>query len=165
MNTLDVLDVGIGNGHACKKLYQSLPSFKAVEISSKALQYAHGTYPQMISYENPAEDLKDIPNSSIDLYLSFRVYQSTLFDRRISLHEAYRVLRNGGIIIISIPIMYLKTNGDVLPGLLPPYANIPNMRFANDTVNRIRGYMKLLNFENVGINNKSPYEIYIYGQR
>jgi len=89
INALDVLDVGIGNGHACEKLYNSFRSFKAVDISEGALEYAQRKYPQMIYYINSAEDLKDIPNSSIDLYLSFRTYQSTLFDRRISLHEAY----------------------------------------------------------------------------
>lgn len=107
-NSIDVLNVGIGNGHADHKLLKNCVSSIGVDISTKALEYARAKLPNMSLYECAAEDMNIILNSTIDLYLSFRTYQSSLFDRRASLHEAYRVLRNGGIAIVSIPIMYLK---------------------------------------------------------
>jgi ubiquinone/menaquinone biosynthesis C-methylase UbiE len=165
LNAMDLLDVGIGNGYAVKNLFNSIGSFRAVDISREALEYARKLFPQMSSFENDAEDLKDIESNSVDLYLSFRTYQSTLFDRRASLHEAYRVLTTGGIIIVSIPIMFLKENGEVLTGQIPSGSFEPDMEYAKDMTCRIEGLMKTLNFKDVGCNYESPFEIYVYGRR
>jgi hypothetical protein len=41
----------------------------------------------MTSFVCPAENLKQIATGSVDLYLSLRMCQSTLFDRRAALYE------------------------------------------------------------------------------
>jgi ubiquinone/menaquinone biosynthesis C-methylase UbiE len=165
INDLDVLDVGIGHGATCKNLYKNIKSIKAVDISEKALSNAKYLIPHVEIYVNDAEDLISIPTSSIDLYLSFRTYQSTLFDKRDAIHEAYRVLRTGGICIISIPFMYLKSDGEVLQGLIPPGSKEISVEYAIDIAERIEKLLKTLNFKHTGISRVSPFEIYVYGKR
>jgi len=164
-NQLHILNVGIGNGHAEEPFLSQIHSFKAVDISHEALQYARKKYPQMTSFVCPAEDLKPIPNNSVDLYVSLRTYQSTLFDRRAALHEAYRVLRNGGIIVLSVPIMFLRGDGQVLAGLIPPGSSEPNMEYARQLVARIHDYLTILNFRDATTDERSPFEIFLSARR
>jgi SAM-dependent methyltransferase len=162
---MDVLSVGIGNGHAEYILFEPLRAFKAVDISPEALEYARKKLPNAEYFECSAEDLYSITTSSVDLYLSFRSFQSTLFDRRAAVHEAYRVLRKGGFAIISIPILYLKENGEVLQGLIPPNTYEPKIEYANEIAKRIKEYMEIINFVSVGLDSRSPFELYVYGKR
>jgi SAM-dependent methyltransferase len=164
-NQLDILDVGIGNGHAEEPFLSQLHSFKAVDISNEALQYADKKYVQMTRFVCAAEDLTQIPNNSVDLYMSLRAYQCTLFNRRAALHEAYRVLRNGGIIVLSIPIMYLQENGKVLTGLIPPGSTAPNMEYARHFAERIKDYLTILNFRDVKMDERSPFENFLCARR
>lgn len=164
-NQLDILDVGIGNGHAEEPFLGQLHSFKAVDISDEALQYADKKYRQMTRFVCAAEDLIQIPNNSVDLYISLRTYQSTLFNRRAALHEAYRVLRNGGIIVLSVPIMFLKEGGKVLAGLIPPGSAAPNMEYARHFAERIKEYLTILNFRDVKADERSPFEIFLSARR
>jgi SAM-dependent methyltransferase len=48
-NQLDIINVGIGNGYAEEPFLSKIHSFKAVDISEEALQYAKKKYPQMTS--------------------------------------------------------------------------------------------------------------------
>lgn len=164
-NQLDILDVGIGNGHAEEPFLSQLHSFKAVDISDEALQYADKKCSQMTRFVCVAEDLNQIPNNSVDLYMSLRTYQSTLFNRRAALHEAYRVLRNGGIIVLSIPIMYLQEDGRALAGLIPPGATAPSMEYARQLAERIKEYLTILNFRDVKTYERSPFEIFLSARR
>lgn len=164
-NRLDILDVGIGNGHAEEPFLSQLHSFRATDISDDALEYADKKYSQMTRFVCAAEDLNPIHNNSVDLYLSLRTFQSTLFDRRAALHEAYRVLRNGGIIVLSIPIMFRQPDGQVLAGLLPPGSKVPNMGYAQCIAERIKEYLTILNFLDVKIDERSPFEIFLSAKR
>lgn len=164
-NKLDILDVGIGNGHAEEPFLSQLHSFRATDISDDALGYADKKYSQMTRFVCAAEDLNKIHNNSVDLYLSLRTFQSTLFNRRAALHEAYRVLRNGGIIVLSIPIMFLQEDGQVLAGLLPPGSKVPNMQFAQRIAERVKDYLTILNFLDVEIDQRSPFEIFLSARR
>lgn len=164
LNSLNILNVGIGNGYAEEPLFSKLQAFKAVDISEEALQKARSKYPRMTAYKCDAEVLEPIANNSIDLYISLRVYQSTLFDHRAALLEAYRVLRNGGIILLSVPVMFLKDK-EVLKGLIPHKSKEPSMEYANKITNKFCDYLNTLNFKDVKIDDQSPFEIYIYARR
>jgi len=164
-NQLNILNVGIGNGYAEDPFFSTIHSFKAVDISNEALQYAREKFPQMTSFVCAAEDLKPILNNSVDFYLSLRTYQSTLFDRRAALHEAYRVIRNGGIILLSVPIMYVLPDGNVIAGLIPPGSSKPNMTYARGIVKRIHDYLTILNFKSVKTDERSPFEIFLSAKR
>jgi len=166
LNSVGILDVGLGNGYAYSSVFSKLHSFTGVDISEKALGYAQDKFPQLNAFVNDAEDLTDIQTSSIDLYISLRTYQSTLFDKRLAVHEAHRVLRSGGKVIISIPIMFLGTEGEAIDGLIPPGStNAPDMDYANDMVSQVEHLLHVLNFTHVGTNRDSPFEIFVYGTR
>lgn len=159
-----ILDVGIGNGHAEEPLLSNY-KFTGVDISKKALDNARVKCPQMTTCLCSAENLESIPTNSIDLYISLRVYQSTLFDQRAALHEAYRVLKNGGIIVLSVPIMFLGKNNEALKGLIHHGSHEPSMNYANKIAEKLLAYLITLNFKNAKIDSRSPFELYIYAKR
>ena len=165
LNSMDILNIGIGNGYASADFLENI-KFTAVDISDKALDYAKQKFSNGVCfYKNAAEQLHNIKTSTIDLYMSLRTYQSTLFDKRMALHEAYRVLKPGGIVLISIPIMFVKSDGEVLKGLIPPGSEEPTMKYAIIVAKHIVQLLKILNFKNVKLDKGSPFEIYLSAER
>jgi SAM-dependent methyltransferase len=71
---LDILDVGVGNAATYPASFRSIRNYLGVDISFAALEYAKKSFPNFSILENEAEDLKDVPNASFDMYLSFRTY-------------------------------------------------------------------------------------------
>lgn len=164
LNTQRVIDVGIGNGLETKGLFDDIEMFTGVDISGKALAQAERRCPKMHSVVNDAEDLRDVVSSSQDVYISLRTYQSTLFDIDAALFEAYRVLRPGGIIIISIPATFIGENKRIVKGLLLPESNAVDPDLPYRLVYEIQKMLNLLNFDRIGIHT-GMFEVYIYGQR
>jgi ubiquinone/menaquinone biosynthesis C-methylase UbiE len=164
-DTYEILDIGIGNGCTVKNLYKNTQNVIGVDISRKALDYAKKVLPNVKSIQNQAENLKDIPNCSIDLVLAFRIFQSSLLDKRAALYETYRVLNSGGYLIISIPIMFLKEDGTVLKGLIPPGQNTPTIEYAQNVLDRFLELLETLNFISIEVDKNSPFEYYISAQR
>lgn len=166
IKNIDVLDVGIGNAYASRIFLDNCASLTGIDISREALNYAKDKLPNATLKVGSAEDLKDVDSFSKDLYISLRTYQSTLFDIKESLHEAYRVLANGGGIVISIPNMFLKKNDDgkiigVLYGLIPPASTSPSEEFAMSIAEKIQDYLNLLGFKSVQVHKESPFEIFV----
>jgi len=166
IKNIDVLDVGIGNAYASQIFYDSCGNLTGVDISHEAINYAKNKLPNAILKIGGAEDLKEIESLSMDLYISLRTYQSTLFDIKESLHEAYRILAKGGIVVVSIPNMFLKKNDEgkvvgVLRGLIPTGSTAPSVEFAMQISKKIREYMNLLGFKGVELHKESPFEIFI----
>ncbi|WP_197026974.1 class I SAM-dependent methyltransferase [Methylomonas sp. 11b] len=166
IKNIEVLDVGIGNAYASQVFLDNCASLTGVDISPEALNYAKDKLPNAVLKIGSAEDLKEIDSFSKDLYISLRTYQSTLFDIKESLHEAYRVLANGGGIVVSIPNMFLKKNEEgkfigVLHGLIPPGSTVPSVDFAMHISEKIAEYMNLLGFQGVEVYKVSPFEIFI----
>lgn len=162
IQNLKVLDLGAGNANTYSTYFSGIKNYIAVDLSSQALAFAKKKFNNFTIVENEAENLSDIQNASVDIYVSFRTYQSTLFDRRKSLHEARRVLKPGGLIIISLPILYY-TKKEFIKGLSNSEKSI-SMDYAFFLANSIKKYLEMLNFNSVVVNDSSPYELYIYGQ-
>lgn len=160
-----ILDIGIGNGFSTESLYRNCKELIGIDISKKALKYAKTKHPNARLINNQAENLKDIPNSSVDIIFAFRVFQSTLFDKKMALSESFRVLVSGGILILSIPIMFLKENGETLSGLIPPGEEKPSMEYADSIAHYFKDLMMTMNFKNVSICRDSPFELYVVGKR
>lgn len=162
----DVLDVGFGNGHAyciCD-YFKKIKSLTIVDLSKDALDIAKKSFPSAVCVQNDAENLETIQNSSVDIYLSFRTYQSTLFDRRAAVHEAFRVIRPGGIVVISIPKIYVAPDGEIIEGLSDPN-KIISKEYLYEVVDRISSYFEMLGFKDISAWNESPYETFIYGKK
>ena len=164
INTEKVINVGIGNGLEAKGLFDNVEEFIGIDISRKALAQAQERCPKMKSIVTDAEDLHDMENESQDVYISLRTYQSTLFDIKTALLEAYRVLKPGGAILISIPYVFVEENGRVVKGLLIPETDEVDPDLPYDLVDRIRRMLNRLNFNNIGIRT-GMVEIYVYGKR
>lgn len=163
LNNKVVLNVGIGNANESVGIYNEVSNITGVDISSKALEYAKNVIPQLNTVVNSAENLKDISTQSIDLYVSFRTFQSSFFDRRASVHEAYRVLKSGGKLLISIPDMYVSSDGKVTHGLAENNSSRINDSLAKNIAKEIESLLKLFEFRYFRVLHNSPYEIYILG--
>ena len=155
--------VGIGNGLEGKALYNNCEQMTVVDIGVKSLEYAKKILPKCELIDSPAEKLHQIQSGSQDIYISLRTYQSSYFDRSASLREAYRVVRQGGIVLISVANGFLE-QGSIIPGLLIPGTQIVDQNLGFRIANQIRSRMSLLNFEEIGMCTSLD-EIYVFGRR
>ena len=99
-----------------------------------------------------AEDLKDIPSSSLDTYIALRVYQSYGLDKEAGARECRRVLRQGGTAIISIANGYRDSEGSFVMGLINETGEIdPSLHLyqAGETVDA----MVKAGFELIAVDN------------
>jgi pyrimidine deaminase RibD-like protein/SAM-dependent methyltransferase len=158
-----IIVVGIGNGLEGKELYANCEKLTAVDIGKRSLERARKILPRATMIKAPAENLREIPTSSQDIYISLRTYQSTYFDRNAALREAYRVVRQGGIVLISIANGFLE-QGSIIPGLLIPGTAVVDRNLGFQIADQVRSRMSLLKFEEIG-ERTSLDEIYVYGRR
>jgi len=158
-----IIVVGIGNGLEGKELYANCEKLTAVDIGERSLERAAKILPRAAMIKAPAENLCKIPTGSQDIYISLRTYQSTYFDRNAALREAYRVVRQGGIVLLSIANGFLE-QGSIIPGLLIPGTAVVNRNLGFQIADQVRSRMSLLKFEEIG-ERTSLDEIYVYGRR
>ena len=158
-----IIVIGIGNGLEGKELYADCQKLVAVDIGRRSLEKAAKILPRAKMIRALAENLKGIASSSQDIYISLRTYQSSYFDRQAALREAYRVVRQGGIVLISIANGFLE-QGSIIPGLLIPGTAVIDRDLGFQIANQVRSRMSLLRFEEIGIRTSLD-EIYIYGRR
>jgi ubiquinone/menaquinone biosynthesis C-methylase UbiE len=102
----NVLDIGCGNGLELTELFHDARRVIGVDLSQRMLDSAAKRFGSDTFYRASAEDLAPIENASVDVYISVRTYASRFFDQRAALREAHRVLRPGGLILLSIPNGY-----------------------------------------------------------
>lgn len=155
--------VGIGNGLEGVKLYADCKQLTAVDIGERSLQEAEKRLPGLKTFRTPAENLWEIPTGSQDIYISLRTYQSTYFDRNAALREAYRVVRQGGKVLISIANGFLE-GGAVIQGLLKPGTSVVDPNLGFHIADQVRSRMSVLGFEEIGLQTSLD-EIYVYGTR
>ncbi len=158
-----VLVVGIGNGLEGEELYTNSEKLIAVDIGERSLKRAARILPRAEMVQAPAEGLVGIANSSQDVYISLRTYQSTYFDRSAAVREAYRVVRQGGVVLISVANGFLE-QGSLIPGLLIPGTSVVDRDLGFTIANQIRTRMSLLQFEEIGMRTSLD-EVYVYGRR
>jgi pyrimidine deaminase RibD-like protein/SAM-dependent methyltransferase len=159
-----VINVGIGNGLEGKGLFDSVDCLTAVDIAPKSLNSARRNLPKAKFLLQDAEDLKEVETGSEDIYVSLRTYQSSYFGVTRALHEAYRVVRQGGVVVISIANGFLTEESGVVPGLVIPRSNVVSRDRPFEVAEQIRRKLTLMRFEEVGVRT-GLYEIYVYGRR
>lgn len=164
----DVLYVGVGTGRDLDLVCPIVGSLSGADVSASMLLKAQQRRPEMTAVHAGAEHLVGVDDSSIDLYLSLRTYQSSLFDVPASLREAFRVLRPLGGLVISIPSGILDRREDgtfrYLPGL-----NIGGSSRVDRAAPRTIGESILkglddLMFDRVGYHNRGT-DLYIYARK
>ncbi|MCP3959732.1 MAG: methyltransferase domain-containing protein [bacterium] len=159
-----VIDVGIGNGLEAPRLLDSIRALTIVDIAERSLKRAARILPTARIVQSEAESLGDIESGSQDIYLSFRTYQSSLFDRGQAIREAHRVTRQGGIVLVSVSNGFLGRDGAFVPGHVLPRSSIVDRNRPFELAEEIRRKLSLFRFEGVGVRTGSG-EIFIYGRR
>ncbi len=159
-----VINVGIGNGLEAKGLFDTMPHLTAIDIGPRSLERAKARLPRAKVVLAEAENLKGVRTASQDIYVSLRTYQSSYFDIMRAVGEAYRVVRQGGLILISIANGFLGEDSALIPGLVIPRTNAVNRDRPFEVAERIRRKVTLLRFEEVGVRTGLA-EIYVYGRR
>jgi ubiquinone/menaquinone biosynthesis C-methylase UbiE len=104
-----IVDVGINDGEEIGRF-----PFKTtgVDLSKKAVAKAKQKFPELELMVGNANELT-FKSSSFDAYISLRTLCITGVHESKAIDEAYRILKKGGLIVVSFPnVMYDK--GDIL---------------------------------------------------
>ncbi len=118
---LNIINVGVGSGNEAITLFSNCNNITFVDIAKNGLQIIKAKIPQSIIHVSPAEKLSSIISDGYDLYVSLRTFNSSFFSTKNALKEAYRVIKNSGILIISVANGFLCSESKkILPGLIIP---------------------------------------------
>lgn len=164
LNDLSILNVGCNDATQTEKLIgHNFKELYLVDVGIRSLQLAKNEFPESIALNTNADMLSDVPDNSIDLYLSFRTFNSTLFNIEGSISELNRVLAGDGKVIISIPDGYVDEAGNFCHGLLRTDQDCVDEYYPFEIIGKIMRFLSK-NFKNISVMN-SFYEIYIYAER
>ena len=158
-----ILNVGIGNGLEGVGLFEDAKAFTGVDVAPDSLRRAQARFPLGTFNQDSAEHLSTVETASQEIYLSLRVYQSAFFDIQESIRQAYRVLKPGGVCIISIANAYLEGT-TFIKGLLPHGARFVDQDRAHELISIIRHYLIKLKFDDVGVHSGKAEE-YVYARK
>ncbi|WP_296885201.1 methyltransferase domain-containing protein [uncultured Methanobrevibacter sp.] len=162
LNELAILNVGCNDATQMEKLIgRNFKELYLVDIGIRSLQLAKKSFPDSKVLYTNADDLSDIADNSIDLYLSFRTYNSSFFNIEGSISELNRVLSDNGAAILSIPNGYVDSDGNFSHGLKPHSKDYVDEAYPFEITGFIVYYLSKCDFKNICILN-SFYEIYIY---
>ena len=117
----NILDVGVGSGNEAIALFSDCSNITFVDIAPNGLKKIKKQIPNSNIVVSRAENLVTLTNSSYDMYISLRTYNSSFFNIKQAISEAFRVLKKDGIIIIFIANGFLCPEDQyIIPGLIVP---------------------------------------------
>ena len=124
LKDLKVIINGVGaSGVATARLLfaAGIKNITFVDIAPNGLKKIKKQIPNSNIVVSRAENLVTLTNSSYDMYISLRTYNSSFFNIKQAISEAFRVLKKDGIIIISIANGFLCPEDQyIIPGLIVP---------------------------------------------
>jgi SAM-dependent methyltransferase len=99
----DILDVASGEGYGTALLAQVARTATGIEIAQDAVEHAVASYsrPNLRYHQGDARTLR-LPDASFDVVISFETIEHFTEHERFLL-EIRRVLRSGGLLIVSTP--------------------------------------------------------------
>jgi ubiquinone/menaquinone biosynthesis C-methylase UbiE len=99
----DLLDIACGEGYGSALLGRTARSVIGVDISAEAIAHASGHYgAERVRFAVGSVDAIPLPDASIDVAVSFETLEHTDCQDAM-LQELRRVLRPGGLLILSSP--------------------------------------------------------------
>ncbi len=113
----DILDVASGEGYGSALLAQRANRVVGIEIASEAVRHAAATYTRSnLCFVSGDARALPIQNASFDMVVSFETIEH-IFEQEAFISEVQRVLRPGGVVIISSPDrdVYSPSNAPVNP--------------------------------------------------
>ena len=164
LNDYRVINVGIGNGAEGNGLLDEVSELTLADVAPLSLDAAKVKLPRARAFVTDAEKLAPIRTASQDVYMSLRTYQSSYFDVVSGIREAYRVLRPGGLFVVSVANAFLGDEDAIVPGLVIPHTSIVDRDRPFEVVEKIRRQLTIMRFEKVGIHS-GPTEIYVFARR
>lgn len=121
MAAMKILNVGVGGGYEAIALFSNCAHVTFVDVAQGGLEKIKKQIPLSNIITSSADDLSAVLDSSYDLYVSLRTYNSSFFDIKGAISEARRVLKPNAIIIISVANGFLcPERRCVIPGLIIP---------------------------------------------
>ena len=163
-----ILDVGVGNGLELEPLFGMQAMVLGADVSEEMLAAARERYENLRTIHQPAEDLRSVETGSIDLYVSLRTWVSRLFNISQATREAFRVVRPGGHLVISVPNGYADEYGTgkgIVRGMLVPGSDrLVDRAEPRRLANLIMHRLEAIGFENVSWSGRKT-DIYIWARR
>ena len=121
ISNIRVLNVGVGGGHEAIELFSNCMHVTFVDIAQGGLDSIKKHMPFAETVLSCATDLVSIPDSSYDLYVSLRSYNSSFFNIKKAITEARRVLKPNAAIILSVANGFLCPElNSIILGLIIP---------------------------------------------
>jgi SAM-dependent methyltransferase len=154
--------VGIGNGNERPRLYERFKTLTISDVSPVSLARSQAVFPRADAHRAAAEDLAFAEGGEFDVYISLRTYQSSFFNVRHAAFEANRVLRRGGIAVISVPNVYVAPK-TVAKGLQTGSGSALDANLSWGVADAIRRALLTAEFD-CGIQT-GLFEIYVTGRK
>ena len=150
MENKDILDVGVGSGNEAIALFSDCHNITFVDVAPNGLENIKKQIPNSNIVVSRAENLATLINNSYDIYISLRTYNSSFFNVKQAISEAYRVLKNGGSIIISIANGFLCPEEQyIIPGLIIPGTEFVDIYRGFDMVKKLSTELRNNYFEDI----------------
>lgn len=150
MENKDILDVGVGSGNEAIALFSGCHNITFVDVAPNGLEKIKKQIPNSNIVVSRAENLATLINNSYDIYISLRTYNSSFFNVKQAISEAYRVLKNGGSIIISIANGFLcPENQYIIPGLIIPGTEFVDIYRGFDMIKKLSTELRNNCFEDI----------------
>ncbi len=168
LDQTSILDVGVGNGLELEPLFGMEAMVLGADVSHEMLIAARERYPNLRTIHEPAENLSSVETGTIDLYVSLRTWVSRLFNIAQATREAFRVVRPGGHIVISVPNGYAdeyRAGKGIVRGMLVPGSDrLVDRSEPRRLTNLIMHRLEAIGFENVSFSGRKT-DIYIWARR
>lgn len=97
-----LLEVGCGEGRGVEVLMENIESYLGIDKIQEVIDKLKEKYPNAVFQQAVIPPFKDLEDNSFDTVVSFQVIEHIQNDR-LFLEEIYRVLKPGGMAIISTP--------------------------------------------------------------
>lgn len=150
MENKDILDVGVGSGNEAIALFSGCHNITFVDVAPNGLENIKKQLPNSNIVVSRAENLATLINDSYDIYISLRTYNSSFFNIKQAISEAYRVLKDGGSIIISIANGFLCPEDQyIIPGLIIPGTEFIDIYRGFDMVKKLSTELRNNCFEDI----------------